>query len=119
MSSLYDKLPYDVLDYIVRNIYKEFAKRVQINYDRYFAEKINNELLCTQYIANNIINFFDNSYNFNYININNNIINNNIINNIINYNIINNNIINNNLNSYINSIDESDTDDERPELIHI
>ena len=111
MSSLYDKLPYDVLDYIVRNIYKEFAKRVQINYDRYLAEKINNELLCTQYIANNIINFFNNSYNFNYININNNIINNNF-NSYINSD-INDNIINN------NSIDESDTDEEMPELIHI
>jgi len=53
---IYNNLPYDILEKIGIYIYNEYKKRVQVNYDRYLAEKINTSLFNNYTVNTDIIN---------------------------------------------------------------
>ena len=139
-STFYNTLPEDIIEYVSKNIYKEFSNKVktncQIKQDAIFATKLQDRLIFLNNYNININNFISPNIDgvnliqedFNIItshynnNVNNNIINNNFIySNIDGVNLVQEdfNIITSHYNNNVNNniiYNDSDTDPEMPEL---
>ncbi len=112
---LYEKLPTDIIEYVSKNLYRDFSdkikKKIQIKKDKEFAMRLETEMKFQQ-INNNYIdglNIIQEDYNY--------------INNVYNIYTNNDNIQINNYHNYNNNNIDSDSDSEdysdMPQLVSI